>query len=301
MSWQISTKGFVNFLRLEKSLSANSIQAYVMDVDKLRQYSETTTPTLQPTQVKAEHIREFLKWLHTFGLAATTQARIISGLKGFFNYLLLEKEITIDPMEFIDTPRLGRKLPDVLSVDEIDALLNAIDLSKTESTRNRAMLETLYSCGLRVSELTELRISCLHFNDGFVRVIGKGNKERLVPIGNIAIKWIDMYKEQLRNHQTIKPGQEDFLFLNRRGAKLTRMMVFTIIKDLMHKADIHKLISPHTFRHSFATHLVEAGADLRSVQEMLGHSSITTTEIYTHLDRQRLREEILSFHPRYKK
>ncbi len=301
MSWQIASKGFVNFLRLEKSLSANSIQAYLTDVDKLRQFSEMGTPVLQPKFINAAHIREFLEWLHSFGLASTTQARIISGLKGFFNYLLLEKEIAMDPMEFIDTPRLGRKLPDVLSVEEIDSMLSQIDLSKNEGTRNRAMLETLYSCGLRVSELSDLRISCMHFDDGFVRVIGKGNKERLVPIGNIAIKWIDMYKEQTRNHQTIKNGQEDFLFLNRRGSKLTRMMVFTIIKELAQAAGIKKKISPHTFRHSFATHLVEAGADLRSVQEMLGHSSITTTEIYTHLDRHRLREEILSFHPRYKK
>jgi integrase/recombinase XerD len=301
MSWQISQRGFVHFLRLEKSLSANSIEAYSKDVDKLRQYCELHDASLHPKRIKAEDIRKFLEWLHEFGLAITTQTRIISGLKGFFNYLLLEKEIAVDPMEFIDTPRPGRKLPDVLSVEEIDQVLGLIDLSTAEGTRNRAMLETLYSCGLRVSELTELRISNLHFNDGFVRVIGKGNKERLIPIGNVAIKWIGMYHEATRNHQVIKPGQEDYLFLNRRGSKLTRMMIFNIIKALTSKAGIHKNISPHTFRHSFATHLVEAGADLRSVQEMLGHSSITTTEIYTHLDRHRLKEEILSFHPRYKK
>ncbi|MFN0031816.1 MAG: site-specific tyrosine recombinase XerD [Flavobacteriales bacterium] len=299
MSWSASLKGFVNYLRLEKSLAVNSIDAYVRDVDKLRQYCELTLPTAQPAIIKADDIRSFLEWLHSFGLAATTQARIISGLKGFFNYMLIEKQITIDPMEFIDTPRLGRKLPDVLSVDEIDKLIAQIDMSKQEGVRNRALLETLYSCGMRVSELIELRLSCLHFDDGFVRVIGKGNKERLVPIGMAAITWVGHYKEQTRNHHKIKHGDEDILFISRRGAKLTRMMVFIIIKELMQKAGITKKISPHTFRHSFATHLVEAGADLRSVQEMLGHSSITTTEIYTHIDRQRLREEILTFHPRY--
>ena len=300
MSWQISQRGFLQFLRLEKSLSANSIQAYSMDVDKLRQFCEMQDASLQPKHVTAEHIRKFLAWLQEFELAITTQTRIISGLKGFFNFLLLEKEIMVDPMEFIDTPRPGRKLPDVLSVEEIERLLGGIDLSTPEGTRNRAILETLYSCGLRVSELVDLRMSNLHFKDGFLRVIGKGNKERLIPIGNLAIRWIGMYSEATRNHQIIKPGQEDYLFLNRRGSRLTRMMIFHIIKELALKAGIHKNISPHTFRHSFATHLVEAGADLRSVQEMLGHSSITTTEIYTHLDRHRLKEEILHYHPRYK-
>jgi integrase/recombinase XerD len=235
------------------------------------------------------------------GIAATSQARIISGLRSFYGYLLLEKEIKVDPMELIDTPRVGRYLPDVLSVEEMDAVLSAIDLSKPEGTRNRAMLELLYSCGLRVSELITVRISCYHEQEGFLRVIGKGNKERLVPMGGAALRWVQHYREQTRSHQQVKPGQEDYLFLNRRGGKLSRMMVFNIIRDQVLKLGITKQVSPHTFRHSFATHLVEAGADLRAVQEMLGHASITTTEIYTHLDRQRLREEVLMFHPRYKK
>lgn len=239
--------------------------------------------------------------LHEVGIAASSQARIISGLKSFYGFLLLEKEIKSDPLELIDTPRMGRHLPDVLSVGEMDEILGAVDLSKMEGTRNRAMLELLYSCGLRVSELIEVRISCLHVNEGFLRVIGKGNKERLVPVGNTALLWVGYYREQTRNHQAIKVGQEDFLFLNRRGSKLSRMSVFNIIREQVQKVGIQKQISPHTFRHSFATHLVEAGADLRSVQEMLGHASITTTEIYTHLDRHRLREEVMLFHPRYKK
>jgi integrase/recombinase XerD len=238
--------------------------------------------------------------LHEVGIASTSQARIISGLKSFYGYLLLEKEVKSDPLELIDTPRIGRHLPDVLGVTEMDQILGAIDLSKPEGTRNRAMLEMLYSCGLRVSELIDVRISCLHAHEGFLRVIGKGNKERLVPIGSTALQWVGYYREQTRNHQAIKIGQEDYLFLNRRGSKLSRMMVFNIIRAQVQKSGIQKQISPHTFRHSFATHLVEAGADLRAVQEMLGHASITTTEIYTHLDRHRLREEVLLFHPRYK-
>jgi integrase/recombinase XerD len=251
--------------------------------------------------ITADDISKFLAWIHELGLSATTQARIISGLKAFFNYLFAEKEIKIDPMEFIEAPRLGRKLPDVLSIEEINQIISSIDLSKQEGTRNRAILETLYSCGLRVTELVELKLSCYYPEDSFIRIVGKGNKERLVPIGTEAIKWIKHYREETRNHLGIKPAHEDYMFLSRRGAKLTRMVIFTLIKTLAEKNGIHKKISPHSFRHSFATHLVEAGADLRAVQEMLGHSSITTTEIYTHLDRHRLREEILSFHPRYKK
>jgi integrase/recombinase XerD len=299
--WQIAIKGFVNYLRLEKSLSRNSIEAYSNDVDKLRRFAEMQSSPISPTEIRADDVRAFLSFITDLGLSANSQSRIISGLKSFYNYLLLEKSIKTDPMELIDTPRIGRKLPDVLSVEEMDRILAAIDLSKSEGTRNRAMLELLYSCGLRVTELVETKISLLHASEGFLRVIGKGNKERLVPIGSVALQWIDHYRAQTRNHQIIKQGHEDFLFLNRRGSKLTRMSVFNIIREHVQIAGIKKHVSPHSFRHSFATHLVEAGADLRAVQEMLGHASITTTEIYTHLDRHRLREEILNFHPRYMK
>ena len=288
-------------MRLEKSLAANSLEAYLADVQKLERYAESALGGKSPLNITADDVRGLLVTLHDVGIAPTSQARIISGLKSFYGYLLLEKEIKVDPMELIDTPRVGRYLPDVLSVEEMDAVLSAIDLSKPEGTRNRAMLELLYSCGLRVSELITVRISCYHEQEGFLRVIGKGNKERLVPMGGAALRWVQHYREQTRSHQQVKPGQEDYLFLNRRGGKLSRMMVFNIIRDQVLKLRITKQVSPHTFRHSFATHLVEAGADLRAVQEMLGHASITTTEIYTHLDRQRLREEVLMFHPRYKR
>ena len=300
MNWPIAQRGFLNYLRLEKSLSANSLEAYSADVAKLQRFAEMSLGGKSPDQISLEDVRAFLGMLHEIGIAPTSQARIISGLKSFYGYLLLEKEIKLDPLELIDTPRVGRHLPDVLSVKEMEDILGAIDLSKPEGTRNRAMLEMLYSCGLRVSELIDVRISCLHAHEGFLRVIGKGNKERLVPIGSTALQWVGYYLEQTRNHQVIKMGQEDYLFLNRRGSKLSRMMVFNIIREQVQKLGIQKQISPHTFRHSFATHLVEAGADLRAVQEMLGHASITTTEIYTHLDRHRLREEVLLFHPRYK-
>jgi integrase/recombinase XerD len=300
MNWLIAQRGFLNYLRLEKSLSANSLEAYSADVSKLQRFAEISLGGKSPAQISLDDVRAFLGMLHEIGIAPTSQARIISGLKSFYGYLLLEKEIKSDPLELIDTPRVGRHLPDVLSVQEMEDILGAIDLSKPEGTRNRAMLEMLYSCGLRVSELIDVRISCMHSGEGFLRVIGKGNKERLVPIGSTALQWVGYYLEQTRNHQIIKQGQEDYLFLNRRGSKLSRMMVFNIIREQVQKLGIQKQISPHTFRHSFATHLVEAGADLRAVQEMLGHASITTTEIYTHLDRHRLREEVLLFHPRYK-
>lgn len=299
MSWEVMLRGFKSFLRLEKSLSANTLEAYLRDVGKLKKYAEHEN--LSPSDIRASDISAFLTIVHEIGLSATTQARIISGLKSFFNYLALEKVIAENPMDFIDTPRIGRKLPEVLSIQEIELLLKAIDLSEPEGTRNRAIIEMLYSCGLRVSELTELRLTYLNMDEGFVRVVGKGNKERLVPIGDVAIKWIRHYLDGIRNHKHPDKKDEDILFLSVRGKRLTRMMIFIIIKHLMTKAGIQKNISPHTFRHSFATHLVEAGADLRAVQEMLGHASITTTEIYTHLDRQRLKEEIMSFHPRYKK
>ncbi|MFM7310338.1 MAG: site-specific tyrosine recombinase XerD [Flavobacteriales bacterium] len=299
MNWQSSIKGFLAYLRLEKSLSANSLSAYEHDVQRLQQYLSIQSPHTSPEQCQPDHIRGFIQFLHEMGIAATSQARMISGLKAFFTYLLLEKIIREDPMELIDTPRIGRKLPDVLTPDEVLRIITAPDMSKPGSTRNRAMMETLYSCGLRVSELVNLKISQVHARDGFIRVIGKGNKERLVPVGDVALEWIQHYMEQTRNHQAIAAGHEDFVFLNARGKQLTRMTVFNVIRDAASIAQVEKHISPHTFRHSFATHLVEAGADLRAVQEMLGHASIITTEIYTHLDRGRLREEILQFHPRY--
>lgn len=299
MTWDSARKGFGIFLKLEKSLAANTIDAYQSDVEKLMKFSRNFLSVDTPVKVSAEEIRRFLAAITDLGLAPTTQSRIISGLKAFFAYLILENEITTDPMEFIETPRIGRKLPEVLSVEEMDQLLTSIDLSKTGGTRDRAMLELLYSSGLRVSELTAIRISCLYPEDGFVRVIGKGNKERLIPVGTEALKWIAHYRTGVRSHQEIASGHEDYLFLNARGKKLSRMTIFNVIRSLLEKTGISKAISPHTFRHTFATHLVEAGADLRAVQEMLGHSSITTTEIYTHMDRSRLREELLSFHPRY--
>jgi integrase/recombinase XerD len=301
MSWTIALRGFKTYLRLEKSLAKHSIEAYERDVQKLQRFAERAEPALTPASIGADHVRSFVEGIHELGLAATSQARIISGLRAFFSYLIIEKEIQSDPMEFIETPRTGRKLPDVLSIEEMDLLLSSIDLSRPDGHRNRAMLETLYSCGLRVSELIDLRLSALYTHEGFVRIIGKGNKERVVPIGETALQWIQHYKEQTRNHQPIGKGQEDILFLNQKGNKPSRIMVFQMVKMLMTKCGIEKKISPHTFRHSFATHLVEAGADLRAVQEMLGHASITTTEIYTHLDRHRLKDEILHFHPRYRK
>ena len=291
-------QGFKSFLALEKSLSGNSIEAYLHDVEKLVQFLEFKKYDFSPKDIELKHLQEFLKWINELGMSATSQARIISGIKGFYKYLLLENILNNDPTALLEAPRLGRKLPDTLSTDDINKIIDAIDLSLPEGQRNKAMLETIYSCGLRVSELVNLKISNLFFNDGFIKVIGKGDKERLVPIGTVAIKQINIYRDEIRCHLAIKKDQEDFLFLNRRGAKLSRVMVFTIIKQLAFKIGLKKHISPHTFRHSFATHLIEGGADLRAVQEMLGHESITTTEIYTHLDRDFLRQAIIQFHPR---
>jgi integrase/recombinase XerD len=296
--WDSLLKGYTVYLRLEKSLSVHSIEAYVRDVRRFSDFLAEEAPNVRPLNVQAAQVRAFLSFITDIGLAASTQSRMISGLKSFYDYLLREKLMTADPMEFIDAPRIGRHLPDVLNVGEMDALLSAIDLSEPEGHRNRAMLETMYSCGLRVSELVSLTISSIHANEGFIRVIGKGNKERLVPIGNVALEWIAHYMCEHRKHVIPVKGSDDILFLNRRHAGLSRVMVFTIVKQLTRKAGIRKQISPHSFRHSFATHLVEAGADLRAVQDMLGHRSITTTEIYTHLDRRRLREEIMHHHPR---
>jgi integrase/recombinase XerD len=298
VNWKIYIQGFKSFLALEKSLSENSIEAYLHDVEKLVQFLEYKKYGFSPKDIELKHLQEFLKWINELGMSSGTQARLISGIKGFYKYLLIENILNTDPTALITAPRLGRKLPDTLSVIEINNIIAAIDLSLPEGQRNKAMLETIYSCGLRVSELVNLKISNLYFKDGFVKVIGKGDKERLVPIGSVAIKQINIYRDEVRCHHIIKKDQEDFLFLNRRGAKLSRVMLFTIIKQLALKIDLKKHISPHTFRHSFATHLIEGGADLRAVQEMLGHESITTTEIYTHLDRDYLRQAIIQFHPR---
>lgn len=298
MDWKSSIAGFKAYLKLEKSLSPNSIDAYLRDIEKLVQYLEVSELSLSPEKVELQHLRDMMQWVTEIGLSATSQARIISGIKAFYKYMVYEDMIKTDPGELLEAPKTGRKLPEVLSVEEINNLIAAIDLSTAEGERNRAMLETLYSCGLRVSELTNLLISNLYIEDGFVKVTGKGNKERLVPIARSAAKYIEIYKNEVRCHIPVKKGYEDTLFLNRRGAGLTRVMVFTIIRQLSQRAGIKKSISPHTFRHSFATHLIEGGADLRAVQEMLGHESITTTEIYTHLDREFLRDAIIRFHPR---
>ncbi len=300
-AWRSHIKGFKAYLRLEKSLSKNSVDAYERDVIKLAEWAEHSPEQMQPAKLKASDIRLFLKALNELGLSATSQARILSGIKAFYTYLLLEQIVQVDPTELIEAPRIGRKLPDVLSIEEIDTMIHSIDLSKKDGHRNRAILEVLYSCGLRVSELVDLKLSQVYFNEGFIRVIGKGNKERLVPIGASAITWVQHYISHTRNHLAVQSSAEDILFLNLRGGKFSRMSVFNLIQGLVEQLGIKKQVSPHTFRHSFATHLVEAGADLRAVQEMLGHASITTTEIYTHLDKHRLKEEILSFHPRYKK
>jgi integrase/recombinase XerD len=296
--WHSYITGFKAYLQLERSLSGNSIDAYIHDVVKLTQYLQLTSREVNPDQLQLSDLQEFIRWVAELGMSARSQARIISGLRTFYKYLLLENLSIKNPTELLELPKLGRKLPEVLSVAEINTLIAAIDLSKAEGERNRAMLETLYSCGLRVTELINLKISNLHFREGFISVVGKGNKERLVPVGRTAIGLIETYIQQIRSRQVIKKGHENFVFLNRRGSKLTRVMIFTIIKDLVVKTGLTKNVSPHTFRHSFATHLVEGGADLRAVQEMLGHESITTTEIYTHLDREYLRTTILQFHPR---
>jgi integrase/recombinase XerD len=296
--WQSYIKGFRSYLQLERSLSLNTLEAYEHDLEKLVQFLDYKKNTVMPEQLKHEVLQEFIVWINELGMTARTQARVLSGVKAFYKYLLMENLVQDDPTELIEGPKIGQKLPDFLTVEEINTLLDAIDLSQPEGQRNKALLETLYSCGLRVSELISLKLSQTYFDAGFVKVTGKGNKERIVPIGNSAMKQILLYKDNYRCHLDIKPGHEDFIFLNRRGRKLTRVMIFTIIKNLALKSGIRTTISPHTFRHSFATHLIEGGADLRAVQEMLGHSSITTTEIYTHLDKDYLRSAILQFHPR---
>lgn len=300
MSWQGYIKGFKSYLQLEKSLSANSIEAYLRDVGKFVGYLDSENLHLSVEDIKLGHLEGFVKAIHELGFDAHSQARIISGLRAFYKYLMVEDVVSVNPTELLSSPKLARKLPDTLSVEEINALLDSIDLSTPEGTRNRAMLEVLYGCGLRVSELVNLKISNMYLDVEFIKVTGKGDKERLVPIGSQAVKYIKQYKDHVRNQLDIKKGEEDMLFLNRRGKRLTRMYVFLVIKECAAAIGLKKTISPHTFRHSFATHLIEGGADLRAVQEMLGHASITTTEIYTHLDRDYLRSTIMQFHPRYK-
>ena len=301
MSWASYKKGFKAFLQLEKSLSEHSIEAYLRDIDKLTNYLETQGASISPSEVTLEHLQAFIRCIGDMEMAPTSQARILSGIKSFFKYCLLEQICTVNPTTLLPSPKTRRKLPDVLSFEEIEQLISYIDVSKPEGGRNRAILETMYSSGLRVTELIELKISCLYLDLGYIRVIGKGNKERLIPVGGDAIKYIKIYKDSIRVHQTVAKNYEDILFLNNRGKGLSRVMIFYIIKDLLLKSGIKKSISPHSFRHSFATHLVEGGADLRAVQEMLGHESITTTEIYTHMNREFLRDTLDRFHPAFKK
>ena len=298
MKWDDSIKGFEDYLRLEKGLSANSINAYINDINKLLDFLKDNFKGTTPQKVRLNHLKSFVEWLNEKGVSPRTQARTISGIKSYFKYLLIEEKINSDPTSLLESPRIGRKLPDILSIEEIDLLINSIDIEKPEGQRNKAILETLYSCGLRVSELVNLKMSNLFFDQGFIKVEGKSNKERLVPISNRAIKEINKYIDGYRKTLKIVPGAQDILFLNRRGQMLSRVMIFTVIKTLAIQVNLNKRISPHTFRHSFATHLIDGGADLRSVQEMLGHESILTTEIYTHLDREYLKDTINQFHPR---
>ena len=296
MSWERSIKGFKSYLQIERSLSDNSVQAYIRDVKKFANYA--IPKEILELEVTRLNISNFLAQIIKEDISARSQARIISGIKAFYKYLIMEGFLNINPAELIESPKIGLKLPDTLSLIEIDNLIGAVDLSSKQGERNRSILETLYSCGLRVSELVYLQLSNIYFKEGYLKVIGKGNKERLAPIGGRAIKYLTIYINEVRNHQNIKKGNEDFVFLNNRGTKLTRVMIFLIIQKLTIKIGLNKKISPHTFRHSFATHLIEGGADLRAVQEMLGHESITTTEIYTHLDNEFLRSNIIQFHPR---
>jgi len=298
--WEPYKKGFKAYLQLERSLSDNSVEAYMRDIEKLTQYLQHAGTLKKPADIRLTDLQNFIKWIAELGISPTSQARIISGIKSFYKYCLIEHISNGDPTTLLEAPKLKKALPDTLSFDEIENIIAQIDLSKPEGGRNKAMLELLYSSGLRVSELVNLKISQLYFDVGFIRVLGKGDKERLVPVGSSAVKYVKIYLKNIRVHIPVKPGYEDIVFLNRRGSKLTRVMVFLIIKDLAKKAGIKKIISPHTFRHSFATHLVEGGADLRAVQEMLGHESITTTQIYTHLDREFLRKTLEEFHPAFR-
>ncbi len=301
MNWELAIHEYKVYLKLEKGLSDNTLDAYLGDVDKLKQFLSQEKSIVNVEVIQPTDIRHFLQWITELGMTARSQARVLSAIKSFFKFLVITNAIETSPAELIDTPRLGMKLPVVLSIDEIDALKDAIDLSKPEGHRNRAIIETLYSCGLRVSELINLKLSNIHFDDGYILVFGKGSKERVIPISTLALKEINFYIDYYRKKMKINLKAVDILFLNRYGRPLSRVMIFTIIKELAEKIGLKKNISPHTFRHSFATHMVERGADLRAVQEMLGHESILTTEIYTHMDRNYLKEIILEHHPRAKK
>jgi integrase/recombinase XerD len=298
MKWEENIKGFEEYLRLEKGLSQNSVNAYINDINKLLEFLKQTTKGITPEKVKLANLKAFLEWLNDKGVSPRTQARTISGIKSFYKYLLIEERVISDPTALLEAPKIGRKLPDVLTTEEVDTLIDAIDVEKPEGQRNKAIVETLYSCGLRVSELVTLKYSNVFFDDGYVKIEGKAGKERLVPLSQSAIVEINKYIEEYRDGLRIAPNDGDILFLNRRGKRLSRVMIFTIVKNLADKVKLNKKISPHTFRHSFATHLIESGADLRAVQEMLGHESILTTEIYTHLDRDYLKDTINKFHPR---
>ncbi len=300
-NWHRYIKQFENYLRLEKGMSENSIEAYLRDIQKLHQFASLQLPDVAPTAVTPDHLGQFIKYLHSFSVADNSQARILAGIRSFYKFLEEENAISDNPTDHIVRPQLKQALPDILDFWEIEKMLNSIDLSTKEGMRNRAILETLYSCGLRVSELINLRLTDLYFEVGFLKVFGKGNKERLVPLGNDAIKFLQIYIEQIRSQIKPKVGQENFVFLNKRGTAYTRMTIFNIVKTAAEQAGIKKTVSPHTFRHSFATHLIEGGADLRAVQEMLGHESIVTTGIYTHLDREYLRQTIQEHHPRAKR
>lgn len=297
--WEPYKKGFKAYLQLERSLSDNSITAYLSDIEKLTDFMQTEGTLKNPQEIELTDLQRFIKWIAELGMTAASQARIISGIRTFYKYCLLEDIVSVDPTTLLEAPKLKRALPDVLSFEEIEHIIAQIDLSTPEGVRNKAILETMYSCGLRVSEVISLKLSQLYLDVGFIRVVGKGNKERLVPIGSSAVKHITIYVKNVRVHQPVQKGEEDIVFLNRRGKRLSRVMIFILIKDLVRQSGISKTISPHTFRHSFATHLVEGGADLRAVQEMLGHESITTTEIYTHLDREFLRKTLERFHPAF--
>lgn len=299
MKWSVLLNNFESYLQLEKGLSENTLMAYAKDVQKLQNYAEEINKTVD--QLEYNDLNAFVGALYDIGLSERSQARVVSGVKQFFDFLILEDLLKINPAELLEPPKIGRKLPEVLSIEEIDSMIGQIDLSKNEGHRNKAILETLYCCGLRVSELCDLKISQIFYDEGFIRVIGKGNKERLIPFAESVKKELGFYFDAMRNHMEIARGHEDFVFLNRRGKQLTRVMIFTIIKDLAEKAGIKKNISPHTFRHSFATHLLEGGANLRAIQDMLGHESILTTEIYTHVSNQAQREAILKYHPRNQK
>ena len=297
--WEHEIIEYKNFLKLERSLSDNSVSAYVNDINKLTSFLKSENKeSIKCSDVDSKIIREFVEYIYNLGISSYSQARIISGIKSFFNYLLIEDKIKLNPTQLIESPKLDKKLPDTLNLEDIENILSSIEMNSFEGVRNRAIVETLYSCGLRVSELINLSFQNLYLDIGFIKVIGKASKERLVPIGSSAIKYINIYNENYRKTMKVKTGNEGFLFLNRRGSKISRNMIFIIIKKIAQKLNLGKNISPHTFRHSFATHMIEGGADLRAVQEMLGHESITTTEIYTHLNKEYLREVVKKYHPR---